>query len=48
LLNCNVVKYFGLPSNIMSDCDVWFMSKFSITLFNMIGTKLKFFSVNHP
>jgi hypothetical protein len=22
LLNCNVVKYFGLPLNIMSDCDV--------------------------
>ena len=44
----NVVKYFGVPSNIISDRDVRFTGRFWTTLFNMMGTRLKFSTANHP
>jgi hypothetical protein len=44
----NVVKYFGVPSDIISDHDVRFMGRFWTTLFNMMGTRLKFSTANHP
>jgi IS30 family transposase len=44
----NVVKYFGVPSDIVSDRDVRFIGKFWTTLFNMMGTRLKFSTANHP
>ena len=43
----NMVKYFGVPSNIVSDRDVRFTGKFWTALFNMIGTRLKFSTANH-
>ena len=44
----NVVKYFGVPFDIISDRDVRFMGRFWTTLFNMMGTRLKFSTANHP
>ena len=44
----NVVKYFGVPSDIVSDRDVRFTSRFLTTLFNMMRTRLKFLTANHP
>jgi len=44
----NVVKYFGVPSDIVSDRDVLFTCRLWTTLFNMMGTRLKFFTANHP
>ena len=43
----NMVKYFGVPSNIVSDRDVRFTGRFWTALFNMIGTRLKFSTANH-
>ncbi|KAH0664069.1 hypothetical protein KY284_029000 [Solanum tuberosum] len=43
-----VVKYFGVPADIVSDRDTRFTGMFWTTLFNMIGTELKFSTVNHP
>jgi hypothetical protein len=43
-----VVKYFGLPEDIVSDRDTRFTGRFWTTLFNMIGTELKFSTANHP
>jgi hypothetical protein len=42
------VKYFGVPFDIISDRDVRFMGRFWTTLFNMMGTRLKFSTANHP
>ena len=44
----NVVKYFSLPKYIMSDRDFCFTSSFWIVLFRLLGTQLKFSTVNHP
>ncbi|KAJ0040273.1 hypothetical protein Pint_26945 [Pistacia integerrima] len=44
----NVVKYFGVPVDLVSDRDAWFTGRFWTTLFNMMGTKLKFSTTNHP
>ena len=44
----HVVKYFGLPEDIVSDRDSRFTGRFWTTLFNMIGTELKFSTANHP
>jgi hypothetical protein len=44
----NVVKYFGVPSDIVSDRDVRFTGRFWTALFNMMGTRLKFSTANHP
>ena len=43
----NVVKYFSLPEYIMSDRDFCFTSSFWIVLFRLLGTQLKFSTVNH-
>jgi hypothetical protein len=43
----NVVKYFGVSFDIISDRDVRFTGRFWTTLFNMMWTKLKFFTTNH-
>ena len=44
----HVVKYFGVPTGIVSDRDTRFTGRFWTTLFNMMGTDLKFSTVNHP
>ena len=44
----NVVKYFSLLEYIMSDRDFCFASSFWIVLFRLLGTQLKFSTVNHP
>lgn len=44
----HVVKYFGLPEDIISDRDSRFTGRFWTTLFNLIGTELKFSTANHP
>jgi hypothetical protein len=38
----NVVKIFGLLEDIVSDCDPRFTGRFWLTLFNMMGSDLKF------
>ena len=43
-----VVKYFGLPNDIVSDRDARFTGRFWTSLFNMMGTDLKFSTANHP
>jgi hypothetical protein len=43
----NVVKYFGVSFDIISDRDVRFTGRFWTTLFNMMWTKLKFSTPNH-
>ena len=43
-----MVKYFGLPNDIVSDRDARFTSRFWTSLFNMMGTDLKFSTANHP
>ena len=48
LLYRNVVKYFGIPSDIVSDRNVQFTGRFWIALFNMMGTRLKFSTANYP
>ena len=44
----NVVKYFGLPENIVSDRDSRFTSQFWAVLFRLLGSQLKFSTANHP
>ena len=44
----HVVKYFGVPIDIVSDRDTRFSGRFRTTLFNMMGTKLKFSNASHP
>ncbi|KAL0344342.1 UNVERIFIED_CONTAM: Transposon Ty3-I Gag-Pol polyprotein [Sesamum angustifolium] len=44
----NVTKYFGVPKDIVSDRDARFTGRFWTTLFNMMGTGLKFSTANHP
>ncbi|XP_015084295.1 uncharacterized protein LOC107027726 [Solanum pennellii] len=43
-----VVKYFGVPSDIVSDRDTKFTGRFWTALFNMMGIELKFSTANHP
>ena len=43
-----VVKYFGVPADIVSNKDTRFTGRFWTTLFNMMGTELKFSTANHP
>ncbi|KAG6474774.1 hypothetical protein ZIOFF_068713 [Zingiber officinale] len=44
----HVIKFFGLPNDIVSDRDTRFTGRFWTTLFNMMGTDLKFSTANHP
>ena len=39
----NMVKYFGLLEEIISDHDTRFTSRFWTTLFGMLGLELRFF-----
>jgi hypothetical protein len=48
LFDLNMLKYIKVPSNIVSNRDVRLTSTLWTTLFNLIGTKLKFFIINHP
>ena len=43
-----VVKLYGMPKSIISDCDPIFISKFWQESFTMSGTKLKMSSAYHP
>ena len=44
----NVVRYFGLPKDIISDRDARFTRKFWVDLFKLLGSELKFSTGNHP
>ena len=44
----NMVKYFGLPEDIVSDRDLHFTGQFWIVLFGQLGSQLKFSTANHP
>ena len=44
----NVVKYFSLPEDIVSDRDSRFTSQFWTVLFWLLGSLLKFSTTNHP
>lgn len=44
----HVVKYWGIPLNIVSDRDTRFTSNFWIELFRLMGTKLLMSSAHHP
>ncbi|RAX29328.1 UNVERIFIED_CONTAM: hypothetical protein DQE83_28155 [Escherichia coli] len=44
----NIVKYFGLPEDIISDRDARFTGRFWTSLFNALGSELKFSTANHP
>lgn len=44
----HVVKNFGVPLDIVSDRDARFTGRFWTSLFNMMGTVLKFSTANHP
>lgn len=43
-----IVKYFGLPEDIVSDRDTRFTRRFWTVLFNSMGSELKFSTTNHP
>ncbi|WMV25448.1 hypothetical protein MTR67_018833 [Solanum verrucosum] len=43
-----VVKYFGVPADIVSDRGTRFTGRFWTAMFNMMGTELKFSTANHP
>ena len=43
-----VVKYFGVPSDVVSDRDVRFTRRFWTVLVGLMGTRLKFSTANHP
>eukprot|EP00253_Pinus_taeda_P028795 PITA_28795 len=44
----NIFRLHGLPKTIISDCDVKFTSAFWKTLFEGLGTQLKFITAYHP
>ena len=44
----NVVRYFGLPKDIISTRDARFTGKFWVELFKLLGSELKFSTTNHP
>ena len=43
-----MVKYFGVPADIVSDRDTRFTGRFWTTLFNLMGIELKFSTANYP
>uniref|UniRef100_A0A803Q628 Integrase catalytic domain-containing protein n=1 Tax=Cannabis sativa TaxID=3483 RepID=A0A803Q628_CANSA len=48
LIMKNVVKYFGLPEDIINDRDSKLTGRFWTTLFNMPSSDRKFSTANHP
>ena len=44
----NVVKYFGVPQNIVSDRDSRFTGRFWTELLKLLGSQLNFSTSNHP
>jgi len=44
----HVVKYFGLPEDIVSDRDTRFTGPFWAVPLNSMGSKLRFSTTNHP
>ena len=44
----HVVIHFGLPKDIISDRDARFTGRLWMELFKLLGSKLKFSTVNHP
>lgn len=44
----HVVKYWGVPQNIVSDRDVWFTGSFWSELFKLLGSELNLSSSYHP
>ena len=44
----HVVKYWGLPKYIISDCDLRFTGKFETELFKLMGSELHFSASFHP
>ena len=44
----NVVKYFGLHEDIVSDRDSQFIGRFWTVQFGLMGSELKFSTANHP
>ena len=44
----NVVKYFKLLEEIISDHDTRFIGRFWTSLFRMLGSELRFSIANHP
>ena len=44
----NVVKYFGLPKDIVSDRDSHFTGRFWTVFFGLLGSQLNFSTANHP
>ena len=43
-----IYRFHGLPESIVSDRDTHFLSHFWMSLWRMVGTKLKFSSAYHP
>lgn len=48
LFHKNVVRHFGIPSDIVSDQDARFTGRFWTYLFNLLGSELKFSTTNEP
>ncbi|PKI77579.1 hypothetical protein CRG98_002033 [Punica granatum] len=44
----HVIKYWGVPTTIVSDCDPRFTGRFWTELFKLLGTSLNFFTSLHP
>ena len=44
----NVIKYLGIPEDNTSNRDTPFTGRFWTSLFNMMGSELKFSTANHP
>ena len=44
----NVLKYFGLPKDIVSDRDLFHWSVLDSFFFGLLGSQLKFSTANHP
>ena len=44
----HVVKYWGVPQNIVSDRDARFIGSFWFKLFNLLGSQLNISSSYHP
>ncbi|KAL6323462.1 hypothetical protein AAG906_039033 [Vitis piasezkii] len=44
----NAVKHFGLSQDIVSDRDAQFTGQFWIELFKLLGSELKFSTINNP